>query len=101
LMRRSICAALRLSAPLPHMPITPMRSRSTNGRVPKIVDGGAEVLDEDVGGRDVARLPAAEAVERRVEGESDEPGGDPDPEPVLIRDRRPCDDLVEVEDVVV
>jgi hypothetical protein len=27
--------ALRPKAPLPHMPITPIRSRSTNGRVPR------------------------------------------------------------------
>ena len=39
----------------------------------QVVDGGTEVLDEDVGGREVARLAAAVAVERRVEGEGDEP----------------------------
>src|SRR6266536_6078549 len=72
LMRRSTCVALRLRAPLPHMPITPMRSRSTNGRVPQVVDGCAEVLDEDVGGGEVAWLAAAVAVERGVEGERDE-----------------------------
>jgi len=53
------------------MPITPMRSRSTKGRA-QVVDGGTEVLDEDVGGREVARLAAAVAVERGVEGERDE-----------------------------
>jgi hypothetical protein len=35
LMRRSTWAALRLRPPLPHMPITPMRSLSTKGRVPR------------------------------------------------------------------
>src|SRR5207253_3912142 len=38
----------------------------------QVVDGGAEVLDEDVGGGEVARLAAAVAVERGVEGERDE-----------------------------
>jgi hypothetical protein len=38
----------------------------------QVVNSGAEVLDEDVGGRDVARRAAAVAVERRVEGECDE-----------------------------
>ena len=38
----------------------------------QVVDGCAEVLDEAVGRRDVARLAAAVAVERWVEGESDE-----------------------------
>jgi hypothetical protein len=32
----------------------------------QVVDGCAEVLDEDVGGRDVARFAAAVAVGRRV-----------------------------------
>jgi hypothetical protein len=126
------------------MPITPMRSALPvdEGSRAQVVDGGAEILDEDVGGREVARLTAAVAVERRVEGESDEAahghvlgvdagallldaavgradddrrmllgfvevlgpvevGRDRDPEPVLVRHRRPGDVLVQVEDVVV
>jgi hypothetical protein len=104
------------------MPITPMRSRSTNGRV--------------------ARLAAAVPVERRVEGQRDEATqghalgidprpllldaaigrpdddrgvllglveilgqvdvrGDRDPEPVPVRHRLARDVLVELEDVVV
>jgi hypothetical protein len=35
LMRGSIWAALRAKPPLPQMPITPIRSRSTYGRVPR------------------------------------------------------------------
>src|SRR5207247_9164157 len=37
----------------------------------QVVDGGAEVLDEDVGGGGVARLAAAVAADRRVVGASD------------------------------
>jgi hypothetical protein len=124
------------------MPITPMRSRSTKRPCAEVVDGCAEVLDEDVGGGEVARLAAAVAVERGVEGERDEAaqghvlgvdarallldaavgcadddrrgllglievlrpievGGDPDPEPILVRHRRASDVLVQIEDVVV
>ncbi|MFF4349433.1 hypothetical protein [Streptomyces sp. NPDC001530] len=35
LIRRSTWAALMANPPLPHMPITPMRSRSTKSRVPR------------------------------------------------------------------
>ena len=35
LMRGSTWAALSANPPLPHMPSTPMRSRLTNGRVPR------------------------------------------------------------------
>src|SRR5216117_814724 len=71
LMRRLTCVALRLGAAAAHADhadALPVDERPCA----QVVDGCAEVLDEDVGGGEMARLPAAVAVERGVEGERDE-----------------------------
>jgi hypothetical protein len=44
------------------MPMTPMRFLSTSGRVPKKVDGGAEIFHERFGRGYGTRLPAALAL---------------------------------------
>ena len=69
LTRLSTAAAFKTIPPKPQTPISPMRSRSTAGCVPRKSTRGHEILGVQIRRRDVSGLAATFARVRWIEGE--------------------------------